>query len=335
MSTTTITAPAVLVLPEGAPRDLWLAKRTEGIGGSDIAGILGLSKWSSPYQVWADKTGRSVDEAQTWPMFRGTEDEPKLRKWFTRAKGIAVTTTGMWQSVEHPFAFANPDGFTADGGGLECKSHNWRMADDWDDGQVSDAAELQSQWYMAVTGRDHWWAIAQLGDEEPVIRPIPRDQGLIDSLLATAEAFWANYVLTDTAPPLVSHDLDAIRARFSVVDVEAVDLDADDVEPLIADWQRAKAVEKAATSAAALALARLRSAVGGAENVTVGGVPRLTCKNNGTFAASRFATDHPDVAGECTKTVHVLDVDALKQHHPNLYGQYRARVLRAVTIKEK
>ena len=333
MTAPTLTCPAVLVLPEGAPRDVWLAKRTEGIGGSDIAGILGLSKWSSPYQVWADKTGRSVDEAQTWPMFRGTEDEPKLRKWFTRQKGIAVTTTGMWQSVEHPLAFANPDGFTGDGGGLECKSHNWRMGDEWSDDQVSDAAELQSQWYMAVTGRGHWWAIAQLGDEEPVIRRIARDQGLIDSLLATAEAFWHDYVLTDVAPPLVSHDLDAIRAQFSAVEVEAIDFDADDVEPLIADWQRAKAVEKAAKEAADLELARLRSIVAGAEAITVGGIPRLTCKANGTFAASRFATDHPDVAAECTKTVHVLDVDALKQHYPNLYQGYRARVLRAVTVK--
>lgn len=328
-------APAVLVLPVGAPRDEWLAKRTEGIGGSDVAGILGLSQFSSPYKVWADKTGRSAEQEQTWPMFRGTEDEPKLRKWFSRQKGISVALTGMWQSVEHPLAFANPDGFTSDAGGIECKSHNWRMADDWTEEQVSDAAELQSQWYMGVTGRDHWWVIAQLGDEEPLIRLLARDQGLIDSLIAAAEAFWEDYVIPDVAPPLVSRDLDAIRARFSRVEVASMDFDPDDIVPLIDAWLTAKSDAKSAEEMADLTLANLRAVVGGAELVTVNDVPRLTCKQNGSFGAARFVAANPDLAQILTKSVNVLDVDALKNDHPDLYAAHRARVLRAVAVKEK
>ena len=33
----------------------WLELRSHGIGGSDVAAIMGLSPWRTPYQVWADK----------------------------------------------------------------------------------------------------------------------------------------------------------------------------------------------------------------------------------------------------------------------------------------
>lgn len=336
MSAPTLTAPvtATLVLPEGTPREQWLAARQHGIGGSDIAGILGLSRWSSPYQVWLDKTGRAAAEGETWPMFRGTHDEPKLRAWFTRVKGIGVTTTGMWRSVEHPIAFANPDGFTDDDGGLECKSHSWRMGDEWDEDQVSDAAELQSQWYMGVTGRRHWWVIAQLGDDEPVIRRVEFDPDLFANLVEAAEKFWTEHVIADVAPSLVARDLDAVKARFSVVDTPAVEGPAE-LPDLIAAWESAKAVAKEAEQGVELAAARLRNVMGGAEALTVDGVIRLTAKANGTFASTRFAAENPDVAAALMKTAEVLDIDALKRTHPDLYERYRARVMRPVKIKEK
>ena len=36
----------------------WLDWRRGGIGSSDIAAIIGLSPWATPYSVWAEKTGR-------------------------------------------------------------------------------------------------------------------------------------------------------------------------------------------------------------------------------------------------------------------------------------
>ena len=41
-----------------APTDReWHEWRSHGIGGSDIGAILGLSKFASPWTVWADKQG--------------------------------------------------------------------------------------------------------------------------------------------------------------------------------------------------------------------------------------------------------------------------------------
>ena len=42
----------------GMSREEWLEKRKGSIGGSDAAAILGISRFATPYTVWADKTGR-------------------------------------------------------------------------------------------------------------------------------------------------------------------------------------------------------------------------------------------------------------------------------------
>ena len=37
----------------------WLQERRKGIGGSEAAGLVpGLESYTTPYSIWADKTGR-------------------------------------------------------------------------------------------------------------------------------------------------------------------------------------------------------------------------------------------------------------------------------------
>lgn len=43
------------VSTKGMNREEWLMRRRKTIGGSDAAGIVGLSRWTSPFSVWADK----------------------------------------------------------------------------------------------------------------------------------------------------------------------------------------------------------------------------------------------------------------------------------------
>lgn len=321
--------------PTGSPE--WHAARDQGIGGSDIAKVLGMMTWqgATPYGVWEDKTGRGRPLDLTWPLFRGHADEPKLRAWFTLKTGIDVELTGTWMHREHEWMRVNPDGLTSDGGGIECKSHSWRMGEEWTDEQVSDAAELQSQWGMAVTGLPHWWVIAQLGDDEPVIRKVLRDEGLIATLIEVAGKFWHEHVLTDIAPAVSGLDVDALKIRWSDTTPAAVPGSADDYEPLIAELEQAKADIKAAEARKDLAEARLRMLAGPAEVVEVGGVKRLSLVPNGTWSPTRFIADHPDLAAKYQTPKVVLDVDRIKADHPTLYAAYRARVLRTHTPKAK
>ncbi len=299
------TGAAELVLPDGVDREHWLAARRTGFGGSDIAGLLGMSRWSSPYQVWLDKTGRAAEEPDTWAMFRGREDETKLRRWFTRETGITVETTGMWRSLAHPLAFANPDGLTSDGGLIECKSHSWRMGEEWDEDQVSDGAELQTQWYLGVLDLPHAWVIAQIGDDEPVIRRVERDRLLFAHLAKTADRFWRDHIANDNPPAFTSpSDLDAVKAQHPRAETETAVADPADVAPVIARIREAKARAKAAQADADIAEAELVALIGDATDLTAGGrvVARRPEVHTTRLDGRRLRADHPDLADEYTTT---------------------------------
>lgn len=319
---------AIRLLPADAPREDWLAARRLGIGGSDASVIAGVNRFSSLYGLWLEKTGQAVDKPATDYMEFGTRCEPVLAQWFADLTGIGTRRAGLMQSRDRAWQLASVDRLTDDGGILELKTTGERMADEWDDDQVADHAEIQTQHYLSVTGRSHAWVFALIG-RSPVIRRVERDDDLIADLIAMESAFWHDNVLAGVEPVANAAALPAIKDRFSSIITETVDLPADTVLPLLDAWQAAKAALKAAQDAADDAEARLRAVVAGVEEVRVAGTPVLTCKANGTFSPKKFEADHPDLAAACQTTKTVLDVDRIKADHPAEYASHRARVLRA------
>ena len=82
-------------------RETWLAWRRAGIGGSDVAGILGLSPWASAYSVWVSKVTELVDEDNERFEF-GRRAEPMLAEWFHDRTGLFVAGEQSWCShLEH------------------------------------------------------------------------------------------------------------------------------------------------------------------------------------------------------------------------------------------
>ena len=71
----------ILVETENLSREEWLRYRKCGIGGSDVAAILGISKWNSAISLWLDKTNQTnepVEENEA--MYFGSLLEPLLRE---------------------------------------------------------------------------------------------------------------------------------------------------------------------------------------------------------------------------------------------------------------
>lgn len=54
----------ILVETDGLSREEWLRYRKQGIGGSDVAAILGISKWNSAISLWLNKTNQTEDDTQ-------------------------------------------------------------------------------------------------------------------------------------------------------------------------------------------------------------------------------------------------------------------------------
>jgi putative phage-type endonuclease len=96
-------------------RDEWLEWRRGGIGASDVAGLLGLSKWSSPFTIWCDKLGLSPPSEDSERMRMGRRMEPVLRDEFMDRTHLYVAgEQSAVTSEEHPWARATLDGWVTE-----------------------------------------------------------------------------------------------------------------------------------------------------------------------------------------------------------------------------
>lgn len=119
---------------ERAERAEWLQWRRGGLGGSDIAGVLGLSPWSSPWSVWADKVINRTDDNETDAMEFGRLAEPLVRTYFERRTGLYVRgEQARMIHPDHPWARITLDGWVADDpDALELRPEEREAADAYD-----------------------------------------------------------------------------------------------------------------------------------------------------------------------------------------------------------
>lgn len=141
----------------------WLDLRKSGIGGSEVAVICGFSKWTSPYTLWAQKTGKiageiSVNESMEW----GTRLESVIIDKFEESHPELKIhrNVGTWRHPEREFQVTNPDAIyeREDGtlGIVEIKTAMYE--DDWKD-DVPKYYKTQVQWYMQTFGLKHAYVV--------------------------------------------------------------------------------------------------------------------------------------------------------------------------------
>ena len=72
-------------------REDWLKERMAGIGGSDAAAVMGLSKWKTPLDVFLEKRGEiATDFVDSEPMKWGRLLEPVVRQEYAERSGEVV-----------------------------------------------------------------------------------------------------------------------------------------------------------------------------------------------------------------------------------------------------
>lgn len=209
-------------------RQEWLKFRAAGIGGSDAAAILGLSKWSSPVDIWESKVNAEAasedgaSEAMEW----GTRLEALIRARFKELHPdwIVRQVHAILENEERPFMRANLDGVVNHPdhgrGILEIKTASSRTAADWKDGVPAYYAP-QADHYMAVTGLPFVVFAVLIGGSEYREEWFFRDEARITALVEAETEFWA--MVQDRRIPRASGkaDLEVIR-RYLPLDAAAV-----------------------------------------------------------------------------------------------------------------
>jgi putative phage-type endonuclease len=194
-------------------REQFVNGRRRGLGGSDLASILGLSPWKTAYQVWREKTQPIEDTEPNAAMQYGNLIEPVIRQWYADETGRKVTVLkDMLHHPQYPFIIANLDGIADGQRVLEIKTAQY--ADDWGEPGTDEIPlpySCQVQQYMMVTGFNVADVAVSFGGRMPVIYEVPADKDLHTILLEKMVEFWA-LVQSNTPPEPVTY-ADAI-ARF-------------------------------------------------------------------------------------------------------------------------
>lgn len=199
--------------------DEWLALRNHSIGGSEIAVAIGASRWSTPFQLWSQKTGRTEKQNQNnEAMYWGTIMEPILRQEFSKRTGYPVKEANcIFASTQYDFLTANVDGYVLLSNGeyaiLEIKTASSYCDRDWQDG-VPIEYYLQTQYYLYITGLKKAFIAVLLGGNTFKHIELERDEATIEVIIKLAVNFWENYVLEDVPPPAKDLDNDVLTKIY-------------------------------------------------------------------------------------------------------------------------
>lgn len=193
----------------------WLRDRQAGIGGSEIAAVMGENHWNSPRQIWMSKMGMFDDkppqqsEAARWGNLLETT---VADEWALRNGRQYVHIPVIIQDDERPYLLANIDGFTLTDdrelitGILEVKTTSAYNRDVWENGPVPFHYLCQTNWYCGITRQSMFTIICLVGGQRLYAYDLPADPELFKREVDEADAFWNNYVLTGVEPPAAAVD---------------------------------------------------------------------------------------------------------------------------------
>lgn len=214
--------------------------RTKFIGGSDVAAILGVSPWKTPFELWQQKTGRVPKEVvspEKQKIFdRGHRLEPVVLDMLVdrlRDEGHEVEIlrrNERYIDGEHPFMACEIDfELMLDGEHVngDCKTVHPFAAKKWgEEGTDEVPIEYAAQFMhgLGITGRKRCIVATLIGMDDLLIYWVDRDEETIAGIRNRVVQFWNECIVADAEPdPIDFDDAKAIYARADGTSIEATD----------------------------------------------------------------------------------------------------------------
>ena len=296
----------------------WRELRRGYIGGSDAAAVVGLSPFTSPWSLWAEKTGAVPGFGGNLATEVGTYLEAFVAHKFEEETGKSVRRRNFSMiNDQYPWAIANIDReVVGEDAGLEIKTTSELSMKRFKNGEYPEQYYCQCVHYMAVTGKARWYLAVLIGNRDFRIFLIERDEEEIQALMDAEKAFWNGYVLTNTPPPAdgTTATTNAMAAMYSQGD-EAIQVDITGLEEVLRNYQELTASIKQMEEAKDECANTIKAALGEATEGISSGY-RVTW-SNGTrksLDSKKLAADHPEL---------------------NLSAYYKVSNTRTFRVKEK
>ncbi|GAA2112603.1 hypothetical protein GCM10009759_55510 [Kitasatospora saccharophila] len=309
-----ITPTARLVLPADADRDTWLNARRQGIGSSDLAAILGLSKHGNALTVYYDKRGElPLDDEDSEPAYWGRVDEEGVARRWAASNRTSGRRVGLVANVDRPWQMCTLDRRVnacpidpAAQCALEIKCRDKMKAPQWRRGCPDDVlAQVLHQ--ADVCGFDHMHVAVKIGGNDYrqfTVRIAEHEQLVLDLRAAAAEV-WQRII--DGRPPVLGPDADPdpllhLYRRLHPERSGVVRIDRDgDAQDALDDYLTARAEVTAAERRQKAAKARMLAALGGAEMAVMGDRPAYSIEQRSKRGAdlNRLAERWPEAYADC------------------------------------
>lgn len=203
----------------------WLAQRGLGIGSSEVATIIGLNPFDTPYQLWKRKRGEIPATPENDVMRAGHILEGAVATYFEQETGHRVikASDGDWLAVDNdrPYMRVSPDRtYWLDAGAkrndgnkgiLECKTTQLDV----------DADDLPAHWFcqlqyqLGIMGYSQG-ALAWLTRGRKFgCRAVAFDADLFAYLTERVERFWTDNIQGGVEPAITTVEDAAIKFPWS------------------------------------------------------------------------------------------------------------------------
>lgn len=335
--------PIKLYNTKDMPRKEWLMRRKEGLGGSDAASLAGLNKYSSPLEVYINKTEPElVEKEYNEKMEWGNRAEPIIFKKFreNHPEWRIQKSYFMWKHPVHEFMLANVDGLIFDPqrgwGVLEIKNVGEFLKDEWGEVEAPEHYVIQLQHYLEVLGLNWGYFAILIGGNTYKEFYVERNNELIDALISIEKDFWFNHVLKGVPPLPDGSDsaeeiLGMIYPASSALPMEEVlELESSTID-LINEFDEIKDQIKE--------LEKRKKEISQLIQVQVGDYQSAVCQDRKiTYKASRSFNEEelkksePEIYKNYSKSV--LDKNRFKKDLPKVYDKFMLPTdKRSLTIK--
>lgn len=302
----------VILRPEN--REAWLQARAGGIGSSEVATILGVNPYETPYQLWRRKLGIDPPKKENTAMRAGHYLEDAVAKFFEYETGSYIIKRSAidWIAYdsEKPYLRVSPDRtFWRKGEQksewnksiLECKTTIMPVSEE--DIPMNWFCQLQYQ--LGVTRMEHGALAWLVGGREFGYKHYTLDKDFYAYMEEEVTRFWVDNIQGKQDPGDINVDDVLLRnPRHS----EGKTIIADDeIAATLTELKELKSELEACDMRKKQLEDKLKLAMGDAESITgaVGGKRVVlatwkAAKDTAKFDKDKFANEHPDIYKQYT-----------------------------------
>lgn len=293
-------------------RTEWLKYRESGIGSSEVATIVGLNPWETPYQLWRRKLGIDPAKDETFAMKAGHYLEDAVAQFWHDSTGqdIIKSSAGDWLIVndERPYMRVSPDRTywlagmprnNANKGILECKTT--QMSIDPDD--IPKHWFCQVQYQLGVAELEQGSLAWLCSGREFGYKNLSLVPDFFAWLVEEVERFWMDNI-QGKQEPTAANVQDVLLKYNRHTDGKVIEI-SDDIFTACNDLKALKERIAELDEQKSELEEKIKLGFGDAEAISYGGQTIATWKApkpSEKFDAKAFAKAHPDMAKEYTSS---------------------------------